>query len=359
MSGHTPRIDFPSNPNVGEDYVYGNSIWRWDGYVWRRIPDPGAPGQPGPTGAPGLTGPSGPSGPEGPVGPPGPAGGPPGPPGNDGNPGPPGSDGPPGIGGPTGPPGPGGNPGPPGPSGIGVPGPTGPVGPTGPAGPDGPDGPAGPPGPGSGPAVTEVFVKQYKEDGVERSCESPIFVTGGDTIGIGSTSNAYGNRFAQNDDPTTAPGGSWTVCDGDLWYDLDSGAGGGPGPAGPPGPPGGGPPGPPGPPGSDGGDGGDGPPGPPGTPGSDGGDGGDGPPGPPGPPGSSGSGGASVTTDDNPPTNPSDGDLWWDSEEGVLNVYYEDANSSQWVNASGRGKIDLSSIKYPFETGDWLLGIGN
>ena len=93
MSGHTPRIDFPANPNVGEDYVYGNSIWRWDGYVWRRIPDPGAPGQPGPTGAPGLTGPSGPSGPEGPVGPPGPAGGPPGPPGNDGNPGPPGSDG--------------------------------------------------------------------------------------------------------------------------------------------------------------------------------------------------------------------------------------------------------------------------
>ena len=101
MSGHTPRIDFPSNPNVGQDYSYNNSIWRWDGYVWRRIPDPGAPGQPGPTGAPGLTGPSGPSGPEGPIGPPGPAGGPPGPPGDDGSPGSPGADGPPGIGGPT------------------------------------------------------------------------------------------------------------------------------------------------------------------------------------------------------------------------------------------------------------------
>ena len=300
MSGHTPRIDFPSNPNVGQDYSYNNSIWRWDGYVWRRIPDPGAPGQPGPTGAPGLTGPSGPSGPEGPIGPPGPAGGPPGPPGNDGSPGSPGADGPPGIGGPIGPPGGDGQPGPPGPTGTGVPGPTGPVGPTGPTGPDGPD---GPPGPGSGPAVTEVFVKQYKQDGVERSCESPVFVTGGDTIGIGSTSNAYGNRFAQNDDPTTAPGGSWNVCDGDLWYDLDSGAGGGPGPAGPPGP-----------------TGGDGPPG---------------PTGPAGPPGSGG--GANVETSDTAPSNPSDGDLWWDSINGRLNVYYQDADSSQWVSSNGVG----------------------
>ena len=67
-----------------------------------------------------------------------------------------------------------------------------------------------------------------------------------------------------------------------------------------------------------------------------------GPTGPPGPPGSGG--GASVTTSDTPPTSPNDGDLWWDSEEGVLNVYYEDANTSQWVNASGRGNVDLSAI---------------
>ena len=50
---------------------------------------------------------------------------------------------------------------------------------------------------------------------------------------------------------------------------------------------------------------------------------------------SGGGGGVSVTTDDTPPSNPSDGDLWWDSVAGVLNVYYEDADSSQWVNASG------------------------
>ena len=49
------------------------------------------------------------------------------------------------------------------------------------------------------------------------------------------------------------------------------------------------------------------------------------------------SSGASVTTSDTPPANPSDGDLWWDSQNGRLLVYYQDANSSQWVDASGRG----------------------
>ena len=79
-----------------------------------------------------------------------------------------------------------------------------------------------------------------------------------------------------------------------------------------------------------------GPPGPAGTPGTPGSAG------PPGPPGSGGSGGANVTTDDTPPTSPNDGDLWWDSVNGQLNVYYEDADSSQWVNASGRGVTSSS-----------------
>ena len=47
--------------------------------------------------------------------------------------------------------------------------------------------------------------------------------------------------------------------------------------------------------------------------------------------------GATVTTSDSAPVSPSDGDLWWNSLTGILNVYYEDANSSQWVNATGRG----------------------
>ena len=123
-------------------------------------------------------------------------------------------------------------------------------------------------------------------------------------------------------DTHTENGYTWK-WDGTTWI-IQSiappGPAGPPGSAGPPGPTGGsGPPGP---------TGGDGPPGPPGpTP--------TGPPGPAGPPGSGG--GASVTTSDTPPANPSDGDLWWDSQNGRLLVYYQDANSSQWVDASGRG----------------------
>ena len=48
-------------------------------------------------------------------------------------------------------------------------------------------------------------------------------------------------------------------------------------------------------------------------------------------------GGANVTTDDTPPTIASDGDLWWDSVAGNLKVYYEDVDSSQWVDASANG----------------------
>ena len=83
--------------------------------------------------------------------------------------------------------------------------------------------------------------------------------------------------------------------------------------------------------------------GPPGTPG------GGGPPGPPGP-----SGGSAVTTDDVPPTNPNDGDVWWDSQNGRLNVYYQDADSSQWVDATGRGTLNPSAIpNLLFQTKNW------
>ena len=44
--------------------------------------------------------------------------------------------------------------------------------------------------------------------------------------------------------------------------------------------------------------------------------------------------GASVTTSDSAPSSPNDGDLWWKSDEGRLKVYYQDADSSQWVDAS-------------------------
>ena len=49
---------------------------------------------------------------------------------------------------------------------------------------------------------------------------------------------------------------------------------------------------------------------------------------------STASSGASVTTSDSAPGYPNDGDLWWKSDEGRLKVYYQDTDSSQWVDAS-------------------------
>ena len=44
-------------------------------------------------------------------------------------------------------------------------------------------------------------------------------------------------------------------------------------------------------------------------------------------------GGASVTISDTAPSSPTAGDLWWESDTGVLKVYYNDGSSSQWVDA--------------------------
>jgi hypothetical protein len=49
--------------------------------------------------------------------------------------------------------------------------------------------------------------------------------------------------------------------------------------------------------------------------------------------GSSGSG-SSVTTSVTAPISPSDGDLWWNEEEGALKIYYNDGTSAQWVDAN-------------------------
>ena len=85
--------------------------------------------------------------------------------------------------------------------------------------------------------IGTVFVKQFSDDNTSprsvRSCLNPIDVDtstpGISTIGIGTTSNAYGYKFVQTDDPTSVAGGSYTVCDGDLWYDetASGGSGGG------------------------------------------------------------------------------------------------------------------------------------
>lgn len=51
---------------------------------------------------------------------------------------------------------------------------------------------------------------------------------------------------------------------------------------------------------------------------------------------SGGGGGASVTVSDTPPTSPSAGNLWWNSNTGYAFIYYADVDSSQWVELSPR-----------------------
>ena len=44
-----------------------------------------------------------------------------------------------------------------------------------------------------------------------------------------------------------------------------------------------------------------------------------------------------VTTSDTAPSNPTDGNLWWKSDEGQLKIYYQDLDSAQWVDANASG----------------------
>ena len=49
-------INFTPNPSVGQTHTVGTSVWRWNGYAWVRIPDPGAKGQKGEVGEKGIQG---------------------------------------------------------------------------------------------------------------------------------------------------------------------------------------------------------------------------------------------------------------------------------------------------------------
>ena len=47
------------------------------------------------------------------------------------------------------------------------------------------------------------------------------------------------------------------------------------------------------------------------------------------------SGGASVEVGIAAPAPANQGDMWWNSEEGILYIYYDDGNTQQWVQAAG------------------------
>jgi hypothetical protein len=119
-------------------------------------------------------------------------------------------------------------------------------------------------------------------------------------------------------------GTTWDAA-GDLSIELV----GPTGPSGPPGPAG--PSGPSGPVGLTGGTGLQGPTGPTGPVGATG------PVGPTGGTGPTGVTGATKATDvsDTAPGSPANGDLWFNSDSGLLSAYYDDGTSSQWVVLSG------------------------
>ena len=64
---------------------------------------------------------------------------------------------------------------------------------------------------------------------------------------------------------------------------------------------------------------------------------------------------STTTTADIPPSNPKDGDMWWESDSGIFWVYYDDGNTSQWVQAGGAA----ASINQNFvlKTGDTMTGM--
>ena len=57
---------------------------------------------------------------------------------------------------------------------------------------------------------------------------------------------------------------------------------------------------------------------------------------------------ASVTISDNVPGSPTSGSLWWDSQYAVLRIYYNDGDSSQWVDINS--DVGVTSISAGTDT---------
>jgi hypothetical protein len=65
-------------------------------------------------------------------------------------------------------------------------------------------------------------------------------------------------------------------------------------------------------------------------------------------------GGGSIEISSTAPTSPGEGDLWWDSDNGKLYIYYNDGNSSQWVDAAGPSVAVQSTAPTGYEGQLWL-----
>ena len=76
--------------------------------------------------------------------------------------------------------------------------------------------------------------------------------------------------------------------------------------------------------------------------------------------GGGGGGGASVTVDETAPSSPSLGDLWFDSSDGRTYVYYEDINSSQWIEIGNAFTNNTDPIRLNGQTisEDYTIPVG-
>jgi hypothetical protein len=57
-------------------------------------------------------------------------------------------------------------------------------------------------------------------------------------------------------------------------------------------------------------------------------------------PSSGGGSGASVVVNNLPPTGPNQGDMWWNTTDGRLYIWYQDVDTGQWVDASPDSQVN-------------------
>lgn len=53
---------------------------------------------------------------------------------------------------------------------------------------------------------------------------------------------------------------------------------------------------------------------------------------------------ATATVTDTAPSNPQNGDIWVNSDDGSLLVWYDDGSSAQWIQPRTQAILDLNSI---------------
>ena len=68
------------------------------------------------------------------------------------------------------------------------------------------------------------------------------------------------------------------------------------------------------------------------------------------------SAGSSVTNSDTAPSSPSDGDMWFNTTDTQLYVYYNDGSSSQWVSTAGSGLLNVNNSIIPTADDTYDLG---